>query len=61
MKPIILVIVGAAMLMPIIRHHNIHYSKELRKSRTRRAQQIEMKQDTETNVHTTGFWIDRLP
>ena len=61
MKPIILVIVGAAMLMPIMRHHTIHYSKELRKSRTRRAQQIEMKQDTETNVHTTGFWIDRLP
>ncbi|QEC69674.1 hypothetical protein FRZ67_21100 [Panacibacter ginsenosidivorans] len=61
MKPIILVIVGAAMLMPMMRHHNIHYSKELRKSRTRRVQQIELKQDTETDVHTSDFWIDRLP
>ena len=61
MKPIILVIVGAAMLMPIMRHHSIDYTKELRKSRIRRVQQIELKQDTETDVHTTGFWIERLP
>ena len=61
MKPIILVIVGAAMLIPIMRHHNTHYSKELRKSRRRHIEQIQMKHDTETDVHTTGFWIDRLP
>ena len=61
MKPIILVIVGAAMLMPIMRHHNTHYSKELRKSRKRYIEQIQMKHDSETDVHTTGFWIERLP
>ena len=61
MKPIILVIVGAAMLMPMRRHNNTHYSKELHKSRTRRVQQIQMKQDSETDVHSTGFWMERLP
>jgi hypothetical protein len=61
MKPIILVIVGAAMLMPMMRHKNIHYSKKLRKGRARHAQQIELKEDSQTGLHNAGFWIERLP
>jgi hypothetical protein len=64
MKPIILVILGAAMLMPMMRQskHNSAYSKPVRKERKiKHTEHFEVKEDTEATIHGTGFWIERLP
>ena len=60
MKPIILVIIGAAILMPVINHkHNANNATTVHTEKN--MQKVEIKHETETNVHSISYWLDRLP
>jgi hypothetical protein len=65
MKPIFLVIVGSAMLMPAM--HQVIYNKDNSMSEKKIVLQnprIEIEQakpDSDVLIHDISFWIDRLP
>ena len=63
MKPIILVILGAAMLMPMM-HQSNNSSNNLNAQpqvkQTRQAPQFNTKRDSEATLHMVDFVTDRL-
>ena len=65
MKPIFLVIVGAAMLMPAMHQHIFNNDRsEPEKKTVLQSVPPEIRQaqpDSDVLIHDVSFWIDRLP
>ncbi|MEP7319782.1 MAG: hypothetical protein ABI921_13600 [Panacibacter sp.] len=64
MKPIILVILGAAMLMPMMyQSNNITVDSDVLSAvkQTERPHLVEARKDSESTMHIINFVTDRLP
>ena len=63
MKPIILVILGGAMLLSVMHHsnNNIDADSVGKPVKAGRVQEAEIKEDSEAVMQSVEFLIDRLP